>query len=462
MGIIESSQEGAKRSKASRSMNETKLSHNSSTQLKGRVAIFFWEGYLSVAPSLINAIRLLVAEGYDVDIITRCTASGEFAPMPTFPARVRILQDGFRSELPSGTGFSAFKDECRRVRPRKYMPKRVRAWLHRAYERIDPWWELIHFALFSLRSVQGEKYKCFIGIDMHGLVAASFACLLKNAPIIYWSLEIRFLSDFKSRMERFVKRLERRCHRQAAFLIIQDLERAASLIRENQIRNAKTVIVPNSPLGWPQSETNDFFQKRFSLAPSRRIVLQLGMIDPAVLSLEIASEASKWNEDMVLIFHERARRAPADPYIIQVQQAGCGKVLLSLEPVPYDALDCVVMSGHIGLVFYRKELGPNFSEIAGASGKLAHYLRCGLPVICLDLPGLVKVVNQYRCGICVSEPGEIQAATEAIFRDYEFYRMNALKCYEELYEFGRYFREVLRKIEGFGQSENGSYLHGTN
>src|SRR6266446_2432300 len=435
-------------------LTETKLSHNSPTQPKGRVAIFFWEGYLSVAPSLINAIRLLVTEGYHVDIITRRAMFGEYAPTPTFPTGVRILIEGCRSELPSGTGFSSFKDECGRVRLRKYVPKLVRGWLRRYYERIQSWWELTHFALFSLHSVKDEKYKCFIGVDMHGLVAAFFARLLKKVPIIYWSLEIRFLSDFKDCISRLVKRLERMCHRQAAFMIIQDLERAASLIRENKIRNPKTVIVPNSPLGWPQSETSDFFQKRFSIAPSRRIVLQLGMISPIALSLEIASEASNWHEDLVLVFHERAKRAQTDPYIKQVQQAGCGKVLLSLEPVSYDALDCVVMSGHIGLVFYRKELGPNFSETAGASGKLAHYLRCGLPVICLDLPGLVKVVNQYRCGICVSEPGEIQSATEAIFRDYEFYRMNALRCYEEYYEFGRHFREVLRKIEDFDQSKN--------
>jgi glycosyltransferase involved in cell wall biosynthesis len=437
-------------------LTEAKLSHNSLTQPKGRVAIFFWEGYLSVAPSLINAIRLLVTEGYHVDVITRRAVSGEFALMPTFPTGVRILTEGFSSKSYSGTDFSSFKDEFGRVRLRKYMPQLVRDWLRGYYEGIRLWWELTHFALFSLRSVKGEKYKCFIGVDMHGLVTAFFACLLKKVPIIYWSLEIRFLSDFKDSIRRLVKRLERMCHRQAAFMIIQDLERAASLIRENKIRNPKTVIVPNGPLGRPQSETSDFFQKRFSILPSRRIVLQLGMISPSVLSLEIASEASNWNEDLVLVFHERAKRAQTDPYIKQVQQVGCGKVFLSLEPVPYDALDCVVMSGHIGLVFYRKELGPNFSEITGASGKLAHYLRCGLPVICLDLPGLVKVVNQYRCGICVSEPGEIQSATEAIFRDYEFYRMNALKCYEDSYEFGRHFREVLRRIEDFGQSENGA------
>ena len=64
------------------------------------------------------------------------------------------------------------------------------------------------------------------------------------------------------------------CHRQVAFMIIQDLERTASLIRENKIRNPQTVIVPNSSLGRPQSETSDLFQKRFSISSRRRIVLQ--------------------------------------------------------------------------------------------------------------------------------------------------------------------------------------------
>src|SRR5262245_22612179 len=129
-------------------LTETKLSHNSPTQRKGRVAIFFWEGYLSVAPSLINAIRLLVTEGYHVDVITRRATFEEYAPMSTFPMGVRILTEGFCSELHSGTGFSSFKDESGRVRLRKYMPKLVRVWLRRAYERIEPWWEHAHFALF--------------------------------------------------------------------------------------------------------------------------------------------------------------------------------------------------------------------------------------------------------------------------------------------------------------------------
>ena len=104
---------------------------------------------------------------------------------------------------------------------------------------------------------------------MLGLVTAFAVRLLKQIPIVYWSLEIRFLNDFTYGMARVVKRLERICHRRAAFLIIQDSERATSLISENRISNPKTVIVPNSPLGWPECKRSDFFQKRFGISPSK-------------------------------------------------------------------------------------------------------------------------------------------------------------------------------------------------
>lgn len=57
---------------------------------KGTIAIFFWDGWLGVAPSLINAIRLLTEAGYKVDIITRHSKT-EFAKFPHFSSGVRIL-----------------------------------------------------------------------------------------------------------------------------------------------------------------------------------------------------------------------------------------------------------------------------------------------------------------------------------------------------------------------------------
>src|SRR6476659_830372 len=99
------------------------------SQTKGHVAIFFWEGYLTVAPSLINAIRLFANEGYHVDVITRPARYGDYAAMSKIPRGVRILTDGAGAESRSLTAFMSLKDESGRVRMRNYIPEPVRSWL---------------------------------------------------------------------------------------------------------------------------------------------------------------------------------------------------------------------------------------------------------------------------------------------------------------------------------------------
>src|SRR6478672_3767297 len=163
----------------------SKVLETKPSQTKGHVAIFFWEGYLSVAPSLINAIQLLANEGYQVDVITRPAMYGDYAAMPAFPRGVRILTDGAGAESHSRTTFISLKDESGRVRMRNYIPEPVRSWLRQAYARINSWRELIHFTRFSARSVRRQKYKYFIGIDMMGLATAFAVRQLKHIPIIY-------------------------------------------------------------------------------------------------------------------------------------------------------------------------------------------------------------------------------------------------------------------------------------
>ncbi len=98
-------------------------------------------------------------------------------------------------------------------------------------------------------------------------------------------------------------------------------------------------------------------------------------------------------------------------------------------------------------MFYRTDLGPNWSLLATASGKFAFYLQSGLPVVCLDMPGFREVVEMYGCGICVKDFSQVTEALEKIFTNYEFYRANALRCYRERYEFSKYFEQVIAAIE---------------
>jgi len=250
---------------------------------------------------------------------------------------------------------------------------------------------------------------------------------------------------------RMLKNLEKTCNRRAMFTIIQDWERANALIAENNISSSSIVVVPNGPLGPPCVAKSDYFQRKFGLSPSCRIVLHIGMISPSVLSLELAQVAGGWSDDWVMVYHEREKRSNCDPYIKQIREVGQGRVLLSLDPVPYDELDNVVCSAHIGVVFYQKALGPNFALMAGASGKLGHYLRCGLPVICLNLPGFGEMIHKYQCGVCVNSIEQVTEAIHTICQNYDCFRSNAIRCYEEVYEFSNHFQQVLCKIQSLSQ-----------
>ena len=402
--------------------------------INGRIAIFFWEGYLGVAPSLINGIRLLAAAGYQVRVITRSTPE-KYAESPNFPVSVDILVchpvSGRIKRLLHGKRFLWRFDE--------FFEKGL-------YELMDH----IQFALFGLWRILRHKYVCFIGVDMSGIVIGKLLGRVKKVPVIYWSLEIRFLSEFKDSFLRRMKCLEKQCSRGSIFIIIQDLWRADALASENKLDTSKIMIVPNGPCGPPITARSDFLQRRFQISPSELLILHLGMICPEVFSFELAEVAGSWREGTKLIFHDREKRDRTDPYLRDIEEVGQGRVLLSLDPVPYDDLDTIVSSAHIGVVLYQTQKGPNFGLMAGASGKLGHYLRCGLPVIVLDLPGLGELITKYQCGIPVKNLAETEQAIRKIEGQYETYRANAFRCYTEVYEFGAHFRQALEKIDALG------------
>jgi glycosyltransferase involved in cell wall biosynthesis len=433
-------------------VNQTSLTRRGVLQGEktGRnIAIFFWEGYLGVAPSMINCIRVFSEAGYEVDVITRY-AGYEYAQPPRFPANVRILffplshsprakQDGVDTSLDSIPQSKTF-------RIRELLPSPLRRVLRKWVDDMHFILERLQFIRFGLRFLEKRHYACLIGVDTEGLISATAVGLLKKVPVLYWSLEITFLNDLNDWKKRMFKRLERICHRKALLTIIQDEERAQSLMTENGV-NSEVAIVPNGPLGPRPQISSDHFQRKFDIPSSQRIILHTGMINPAALSLELASVASTWPDTWTLILHERVKREPSHPYLKRVQKAGDDRVRLSLDPVPYDELDFLISSGHIGIVAYDKKLGPNFSLMTTASGKLGHYLRCGLPVVCIDLPGLSETMSKYHCGLVVEDLQDVGQAIESIFRHYDFYEANAVKCYEEVYEFSVHFRQVLHVTE---------------
>ncbi len=434
-----------------------------------RAGIVFWETYLGCAPSLISAARAFSHHGWAVDFLMR-SSDDRFVRPPDFGPHVRILyvdRPSGDSGHPAASRSTEDRDASSRSRRpadsvlrsvlRRVLPDSLRRGLGRTgacltdrIHRLRPshLFRLSRFVRGVRRAVEQNQYACLIGVDMYGLGTAFRAARPCNLPVLYWSLEIQFESDFSDRRSLAWKREEKQGHQNALALIIQDRERAEALIRENDAADCPVLLVPNSPRGIRGDRPpSRLLHDRLSLPPEKTIVLHAGSVCEGMRSHDLARAAADWPDDRILVFHSHTSLNRHDEYAQAVTALGDGHVVLSSVPVDYDDLDDLFASAAVGLVIYDSTLGPNFQLLAGASGKLAHYLRCGVPVVCIDNPSIGRVLSRWQCGVSVKEPAEVGTAVQTILDRYDEFHRNALKCFQEAYEFDRHFQKVLDVIE---------------
>lgn len=413
------------------------------------VTIVFWEGYLGVAPSLVNAVHMLEEAGFRVEILAREPPSG-FPERPVFSATTRVavcrpwssawIERGLPGRIPT------FERDIRSsARRRRGVIGRLRATASRCVGTALLLVDMLQFGAFVRRQTVDRRDRFWIGIDLLGLLAA--AGQTRPGRLAYWSLEIVFGANLSNPVLRWLKVRERLASRRARFVIVQDAKRAELLVTENRLDRERIVLVPNAPRGVATEGSDGGIRARLGIPRHVRIVLHLGMIGPEVLSTEVAASTHGWPDDCMLVFHERRARQQTDPVVRDAARAAGDRVAFSLDPVALDQLPELVASADVGLVFYNPAMGANYSVIAGASGKLAYYLQAGLPVICLDLPGFRELLDQYGCGRFVSSPAEIGAALREVFADREQYRAGARRCFEEKFDFDRHFERFMHSID---------------
>lgn len=435
-----------------------------------RVAIVFFETYLGCAPSLINAARLFDENGWAVDVLMR-DSSDEFAQPPELGTHVEVVHVGIgasegseqqeESDTECGRGAIEYGVDMGVPKPSVTWKSRLRdalpAWLVQRMEAARSQKDLIldalHPATWNARSdfvrdvkaaAVDRQYDAVIGVDTLGLAAGYELAKEKKAVLVFWSLEIMFLHDFWSPARRRSKRLERLYHQSADLLVIQDGERQRALCDENRAWKCPVIFIPNSPRGEVSPDVcRDRFHRQFDLEKSACVILHAGSICEGMRSSDLAAAAATWPSDCRLIFHSHTPINLQTHYYRDIVESGHGQVLISTQPVAYDELDGLMASADVGVVIYDSSLGPNFQLLAGASGKLAHYLRCGVPVISVDNPSIARVLEDRGCGIGVDRVEEIEGAVRAILSDRDTYQANALETYQSCYEFEKHFDALL-------------------
>jgi len=317
--------------------------------------------------------------------------------------------------------------------------------VQRAYR--DAWTvRVATFAHRTWRACRGRHYTCFVGIEPEGLAVATLLGLLRCVPTLYYDMELRFASDAPVVGNPLSRALLRWCVRRASLSVVPDADRANVLAQGTGVPHERIVCVPVAPRGQPRFERSDLLRQRLGISLAKRIILYAGSIADWSLCAELATAARSWPEEWVLVLHGYV---PVPAYLDQLRALELnGRVMLSLEPVEYAELDRLVSSADIGIALYRN-LGQNIYYIGSASGKVAQYLKCGLPVVTVDFPSMRRVVDSYQCGVCVLDATQVGRAIRQILADYETFRANAFRCYQEHYRFDRHFDKVLAQIDRF-------------
>lgn len=377
--------------------------------------LYFFEGWIGVAPTVMGLAAALANRGYLVTIYCRRTRFAD-------PGH---LNEGVRIEYVDTTSIL-----------NRFLPSKLNRVL-----------ELLSFVASCWKNFSKHE-TLHIGIDKIGAIVAHFASMRGHGPTAFLSLELPQLSSGAS-ARGFLDRLFRRAYVRSICCLIQDRARFDALSTAVGYVHPRSFLIPNSPhSSSSQANATNLFRERLQIPEGQfpHIVVHAGTVENIVYSQEIAAAFSGVDLGCALVFHERTARSESDPYLTEIRKTNDRNLFFSLQPVPFDQIDRVYEGATLGLVFYRP-LDANLALISMASGKLAYHLKHSTPVIMNDLPALVELNSRYEFGATVSDPSstsEMDAALRYCLANMDRLRSNARRCYEEEFMFER-------KVEPFLQ-----------
>ena len=303
------------------------------------------------------------------------------------------------------------------------------------------------FSKALMNHISGNSYMALIGIDVSGLLPCSYVAKKMNTPVVYYNMELFQKKNCRDKRALLSKALEIKCSQKCWFTVIQSRERAQVYMKENKISEDSIRYLTIATCGEPITKKGDYFRKKFHLSEDQIIVLYAGNIIEWAMCYEITQSVSNWPENCVLVLHTWKKDIEKTEYFKKIVKGSDPKrVYFSTTPVEYQELPNALSSADIGLLFYRP-IDENFTEIASSSNKIAQYVQVGLPIIASDFPGIRRIFEKYKSGVCVSSPDNIGVALNKVFEDYDSYRRGAFQSYQKHYNFPKAFAPILSEFK---------------
>ena len=227
------------------------------------------------------------------------------------------------------------------------------------------------------------------------------------------------------------------------YIITHDRWHAEFISKYCKLRNDQILYLPNASYTDEYKEHDNYLSERLQIPTDKNIILHSGGLGKWFCCKELAKAAMQWSENNVLVFHT-SHIADNDSYFQSVKSlvSGCEKVFFSTKPVPNEELDRLIASAKIGIALYSLvELGYRAENMGLAAGKIGNYLKCGIPVIATKVHSL-SYIEDYKCGVLVDNPTQINDAIKVILRNYDNYVNNSYKCYENLWHPKKYLDKI--------------------
>jgi hypothetical protein len=322
-------------------------------------------------------------------------------------------------------------------------PYKIKYWIFSFYDNFTS--QTRTYSKF-IRDLNLSDFQFLIVVEPEGLLVYYFAKL--KVPFVYLSLELNNMSfEKKSPGEIYKKIIERKLLRKARFTIIQDESREKIFRVDNKIpQNHRFVYLPVSMKGNINKEKSDYFQKKFNIPFDKKIVLYAGAIMPWACLLEIVEQVKNWDEKFVFVIHG----GRYDNDYLRVLKDKCfsleQRVFISTEWVEYKDLDRVISSCDIGISSYIDNTLNNRLTMF-ASGKIAAYLKSGVPVIANNFEGLKEFYHKNKCGEVFDCFCEIGDCLLKINNEYSSYREHSFQTYMSYYYFDTNFMNIYSELK---------------
>ena len=444
-----------------------------------KVNIFFEEEFLGVYPSLINCIHLLSPVCSSIEIISGERESNFPSPPPFADnvsfSKVRQNLDYNRNHSnPNNDKIEIVANSIKCDRSwKKLIPDFLKV-IFRKYRNLISenrihwhlqykWFkEKLTYYFFCINKVMKKNPDIIIAVDESGLIAGLFVSIICRKPkprLIFWSLETGLTIGNSSLFwTRFHELLFALSCRFADIVVTQEESRLADLEKKinHKISRVPKIFIPHSPIGQSKDKKrnnrSDFFHKMFSLSKADKVILHAGWIHDGMCVDKIAMSSKSWQSEFRLVLHEREKRSPQEDFIRHVSKLSGNRALLSLNPVTFDRIDDVISSADIGLIAYDSKYGAGRVNIRKSSGKLAQYLKCGVPVIALKLPGYEEMFTQYKCGLVFESFDQIEGCIDKIMSEYQSFSDGAFRCFSEEFDFNKFFSPLLIHLENIKTS----------